>query len=164
MFEPKKQLGPVSGSKARRVNRKVLGLVVALVLIVSVVLSIIGYRLGTYVRTNLSEYPSVYQAQVALRQRPNDAMAHRTLAQAFFQGREYDASISEWRRVVKLQPENRSAKSYLAAALIQAGRRGEAIATLTELSQKNDAYGRNARITLRHVLSRNPPGRIRPPS
>jgi predicted Zn-dependent protease len=145
-----------------KMKRKVIGVVLVSVLILLAVLSVINYRLATYVKTNLSVYTTSSQAQAALQKNGNDVEALRTLAQDDFQKRDYDASVTEWEKVMKLQPDNRSAKSYLAAALIQSGQKQEAITVLTDLSKQNDAYGRNAAYTLKKVLSKNPPGRIRP--
>lgn len=93
-------------------------------------------------------YQSVSVARDALRERPDDAAAHRTIAEDSFRNKRFDEAVREWSAVVKLQPENRSAKLSLAVALRGAGSKNQADALLRQLSQQNDAFGKTAQSIL----------------
>ena len=135
-------------------KRKIILVAIAFVLVMVSLVGVVGvinYRLAQDIQTNLSEYPSISQARMALKKDPNDFVAHRTLAQYYFHKHDSAAAVTEWETVVQEQPQNRAAKSMLVSALIQAGQKQKAISTLTELSQQDDVYGRIATDTLHRL-------------
>jgi len=142
--------------KETGVRRKVVLSVLAVAFVLLAVAFVINYKLAREIQTNFSEYPTVAQAQSALMKDPNDPTAHRTLGFYYFRKHNIPGAVSEWEKVVLEQPQNRSAKSFLAAALLQGSQsqKQRAILLLTELSQQDDPYGRGAKTALSRLQRR----------
>lgn len=75
---------------------------------------------------DITGYGSAAEAKGALQRDPNDARAHRTLADDAVLHSDHETAVREWREASRLEPGNYNDQLQLGFNLVAAKRRGEA--------------------------------------
>lgn len=96
---------------------------------------------------NISAYNNSNEAEVraALAKNPNNAAAHSSLALIDRERGDHVGEVAEYRRVLRVEPDNTDALILLGGRLTQARRIEEARPIFQKLAARNDAYSDNAR-------------------
>ena len=96
---------------------------------------------------NISAYNNLNETEVraALAKNPSDAAAHSSLAQIDRERGDHAGEVAEYRRVLRVEPDNQDALLLLGGRLTRAGRIDEARPLYQKLAADNGPYVDNAR-------------------
>lgn len=89
--------------------------------------------------------PNEAEVRAALAKNSNDAAAHSSLAQIDMMRGDHAGEMTEWRQVLRVEPDNGDALFLLGARLTRTGRADEAKPLYQKLAAGNSAYAVSAR-------------------
>jgi Flp pilus assembly protein TadD len=95
-------------------------------------------------------YMRIPDAEAAIKQNPDNVLAHERLAEDLF-GHDSPRAMSELRKVLQLEPGNRQAQYELAYELRRAGNVPEAKTIYEQLAMQDDAWGQGAKRHLQQL-------------
>lgn len=127
---------------SRKRNWIIAGCVLIVLLIIGVGVPVVrtineGNRIGKYSTTE--------KCRAAIAAGDTDPIAYENLAAFQSSAHQNAQAIQTLRQGLKLNPDDRFAKSLLSGALIENGQSEEAVTIDKELAQSNDDWGRRAR-------------------
>ena len=97
-------------------------------------------------------YMRIPDAEAAIKQDPNNELAHERLADALC-GHDSAQAITEYRTALRLQPNNREVQFRLAYELKYTGKISEAKSFYQRLATQNDLIGQSSKRDLQKLAS-----------
>ncbi len=88
-------------------------------------------------------------ARKAITANPDDANAHKALANFYSSKGQYPAAVAQLKEVVRIRPNDRASAAVLSSFLYKTGDRKGALAEWKELAKQGDSWGQSAR---RHLI------------
>jgi len=134
-------------TKTKKYMIAVVSSLVIGLMVVSVRIANEAKRIGAY------SNPDATASRLAVRQNPNNAAAHMSLAHYYnIAGSRYDSqAVQELQEVVRIEPQNREAKFMLAYKLSKINQKAKALQLYQELAQQQDNWGKAALKHLRNT-------------